>query len=253
MTKLGVVTCQILELEFAHILSNDSTISEILVVDDQFSQDLIEILEYDTPQRVSRVTPAEKFETDGLAVLIRVMEVGLHSSIQTLKREIKAAVEEIAPLVDAVLLGYGLCGNALKNTDELFKDIRVPVMLPMENEEPVDDCVGLIIGGRENYYEEQCLCAGTMFMNAGFSRHWKKILSSDVPQKLIRKRDEILQRLMGNYERSLLLPTTVLGEDELKKNTEEFNQKYGLKTESRPGTLTLLENAWQTAKRAAGS
>ena len=234
------------------MLSNDPSVSEILVVDDQFSKELIEILEYDTPQRVSRVTHVEKFETDGLAVLIRVMEVGLHSSIKNLTREIKAAVKEIAPFVDAVLLGYGLCGNALNNADELFKDIRIPVMLPMDNEGPVDDCVGLIIGGRENYYEEQCLCAGTMFMNAGFSRHWEKILSSDVPQNLIPKKDEILQRLMGNYERTLLLPTTALAEDELRKNTKKFTEKYGLKTEIRPGTLALLENAWQAAKRAAG-
>ena len=105
MTQLGVVTCQILELEFAHMLSDDPSVSDILVVDDQFSQELIEILECDAPQRVSRVTHVEKFETDGLAVLIRVMEVGLHSSIKTLTREIKAAVKEIAPFVDAVLLG----------------------------------------------------------------------------------------------------------------------------------------------------
>jgi hypothetical protein len=28
MTKLGIVTCQILELEFAHVLSNDPDVSE---------------------------------------------------------------------------------------------------------------------------------------------------------------------------------------------------------------------------------
>jgi hypothetical protein len=122
----------------------------------------------------------------------------------------------------------------------------------MDNGEPVDDCIGLIIGGRENYYGEQCLCAGTMFMNAGFSRHWKKILSSDVPQKLAHKKDMILKRLMGSYERSLLLPTAVMGEDDLRQKSKEFNEKYGLKVEIRPGTLTLLENAWKEAKRSAG-
>jgi hypothetical protein len=119
----------------------------------------------------------------------------------------------------------------------------------MENEDPVDDCVGLIIGGRNNYYAEQCLCAGTMFMNAGFSRHWEKILAFDVPNKLIHNKDKIVKRIMGNYKRSLLLSTTVLGEDLLRKNTKEFNEKYGLKVETRPGTLTLLENAWEAAKR----
>jgi hypothetical protein len=89
-----------------------------------------------------------------------------------------------------------------------------------------------------------------MFMNAGFSRHWEKILAFDVPNKLLHKKDKIVKRIMGNYKRSLLLSTTVLGEDQLRKNTKEFNEKYGLKIETRPGTLTLLESAWAAAKRS---
>ncbi len=252
MPKLGVVTCQILELEFAHVLSRDPDVSEIRVLHDDFSEELIRVLEKDCPKPVQRVTHADEFETDeinGITVLIRVMEVGLHSNIPNLTKEVTAAVKELAPFVDSILLGYGLCGNALKNTNDLFKDIPVPVILPMENGDPVDDCVGLIIGGRKNYYAEQCSCAGTMFMNAGFSRHWEKILSFDVPKKLIHKKDKIVNRIMDNYKRSLLLSTTVLGEDELRKNTRDFNKKYGLKVETRPGTLTLLESAWEVAKR----
>ncbi len=253
MHRLGVVTCQILELEFVHLLSIDPDVTGIWVFGDEFSEELIHNLEKDGRKPVHRVAyPAEfeAVETNGLAVLMRVMEVGLHSNIPNLRSAVKSAVKELAPFVDAVLLGYGLCGNALKDRGELFADISIPVSLPMENEaDPVDDCVGLIIGGRENYYGEQCRCAGTMFMNAGFSRHWKKILSSDLPPKLIHQKEKILNRLMRNYRRSLLLPTTVLGEEELRQNTTEFSDKYGLKIESRPGTLTLLENAWDAAKR----
>ncbi|MFZ0611799.1 MAG: DUF1638 domain-containing protein [Desulfobacterales bacterium] len=256
MPRLGVVTCQILELEFAHLLLNDPDVTGIWVVWDDFSEELIRNLESDSRKPVHRVAHAEEFEaveTNGFAVLMRVMEVGLHSNIPNLRSAVKTAVKKLAPFVDAVLLGYGLCGNALKDSRELFADISVPVSLPMENEaEPVDDCVGLIIGGRENYYGEQCRCAGTMFMNAGFSRHWKKILSSDLPPKLIHQKEKIMNRLMRNYKRSLLLPTTVLGEEELRQNTTEFNDRYGLKIESRPGTLTLLEDAWSAAKRTCG-
>ena len=252
MTILGIATCQILELEFAHILSNDPDISEIWIVADPFSEELIKILEGEGSKQVHRALNPGKLDTDdakGISVLIRVMEVGLHSNISRLRREVVAAVKGLAPFVDAVLLGYGLCGNALNNTAELFSDIPVPVMLPMQNEEPVDDCVGLIIGGRENYYEEQCRCAGTMFMNAGFSRHWGKILSMDIPPKLIHKKDKILERIWGNYERSLLLSTPVMSEDELRNNTKEFNERFGLKTETRAGTLSLLENAWKEMKK----
>jgi hypothetical protein len=54
----------------------------------------------------------------------------------------------------------------------------------------------------------------------GVRPRWEKILSFDVPRKLIYKKDKIVKRIMGNYKTSLLLPTTVLGENELKENTK---------------------------------
>ena len=48
MPKLGVVTCQILELEFAHVLSRDPDVSEIWVLHDDFSEELIRVLEKDS-------------------------------------------------------------------------------------------------------------------------------------------------------------------------------------------------------------
>ncbi len=251
MSKVGVVTCQILELEFAHVLLNDPDVTEIWVLKDEFSEELIRVIEDAGQKLVHRILHLDEFDSDniqGVVVLVRVMKVGLHSNISNLREEVKKTVKELANFVDAVLLGYGLCGNALKDLDDLFKNILVPVSLPMEKEDPVDDCVGLIIGGRENYYNEQCRCAGTMFMNAGFSRHWDSILSSDVPEKLNHKKEKIMQRLMASYERSLFLSTPVLDEDELRENTKVFNKKYGLRTETRKGTLTLLEAAWETAK-----
>lgn len=256
MNRLGVVTCQILELELAHVLSNDPDVSEIWIVDNEFSAELARALDSSGKKSVYRADTVEQFapeSKDRLSVLARVMEVGLHSNISILRREVIDAVDRIAPLVDAVFLGYGLCGNALDKAQSLFKNVPVPVMLPMDKDGPVDDCVGLIIGGRENYYEEQCRCAGTMFMNAGFSNHWKKIMSSDLPPKLVHKKDQILKRLMRNYERSLLLPTPVLEEAELRQNIDEFNWKYNLRTDTREGTLALFEATWQDVKRAAGS
>ena len=254
MPNVGVVTCQILELEFAAILSNDPEVSEVWVVHDEFSEELLQKLKMVGSLPVHAVSHANDINPDeknGYAVLIRIMEVGLHSNIQFLRKGVTVAVEELAPHCDAIMLGYGLCGNAMNEISVLFKDVTIPVILPMDNGEPVDDCIGLIIGGRENYYNEQCQCAGTMFMNAGFSKHWKKIMSSDVPQKLIHKKDVILKRLMENYERTLLMPTPVMEEGEMRQRTNEFNQRYNLKVEIRPGTLTLFENTWKEVKQKA--
>ena len=251
MANLGIVTCQILELEFAHLLNADSDVANVSVIDNEFSTDLLSALKVCGEKPVRRLASPREFEATpdvGHHVLIRVMEVGLHSVIKNLQRHVVAAVKEMARHVDAVLLGYGLCGNALNHAEDLFSQVRVPVVIPMDEVGPVDDCVGLIIGGRENYYARQRECAGTMFMNAGFSRHWRKIIESGIPEKLRPKKDKILKRMMRDYERSLLLPTKVLGETEMMANIEAFNAKFGLRTESTPGTLALLEKAWEETK-----
>lgn len=41
MTTIGIITCQILELEFAHLMSTDRQVSDIFVMDNEFSQDMI--------------------------------------------------------------------------------------------------------------------------------------------------------------------------------------------------------------------
>lgn len=252
MENIGIVTCQILELEIAHILSNDLDISEIFIIEDSFSMELSEVLKTKRLKQVCGPPGFKRFMTTnktGISVYIRVMDFGLHSNIAKLRQEVVTAVNELSPFVNSILLGYGICGNAFDNITELFNGKNVPVLLPAQNGKPVDDCVSLIIGGTEKYFEEQCRCAGTMFMNAGFSRRTDKLLNIDLPPKKAHKKEEILNRLWGKYERSLLLTTPVLGEIELRNNTKDFNDRFGLKTDVCKGTLSIINNAWKKAKK----
>lgn len=58
----------------------------------------------------------------------------------------------MSPHVEAIFLGYGLCGNALDRPEVLLADAGVPVFIPMDEDHPEDDCVGLLLGGRRCYY-----------------------------------------------------------------------------------------------------
>lgn len=253
MDKLGIINCQILELEIAYLLSHDAQVSDIWVIRNAYSEKLVQALENHRTKPVHFIEKADAFtpsDETGLAVLIDVKKVGLHSYIPGLRQEVLSAVQTMAPFVDSIFLGYGLCGNALTRMDELFKDISIPVVMPMDQGSPVDDCVSMIIGGRDAYYEEQCKCAGTMFMNAGFSLYIEDILLEDIPDRISHKRTQIMQKLLEGYKRSLLLPTPVLGEKALKENTRVFNKKYQLDIESRQGTLDLLKEGLQKAIHA---
>lgn len=249
MPVVGVITCEILELEFAYLLSMDQEIAGITVVEDSYSSGLLQSLK-SLGRLEPRMTPLLNGFSPAFAgrmeVLVRVLELGLHNSKDLLQNGLGKAVREMARYVDGIFLGYGLCGNALQNPEELFADAGVPIFFPRDDDHTVDDCVGLIIGGRERYYEEQCKEAGTFFMIPGMTRHWRPLFDEEIGKWS----PQIAKRIFRSYKRSLLLPTPVLSEKEMKQNIEDFNTLFNLYTESQSGTLNLLQGAWEGAKKA---
>jgi hypothetical protein len=247
MSLLGIIMCQSLELEFANILANDPDVSTVYVLKDKHSIGFSEAVEASrrgltkSKDYIGKVFPPE----EEFNVVVQCMRVGLHSVIAHLREGVKGAAMEMGPFVDAILLGYGLCGNALGNPRELLANLHVPLFIPMDEDHPVDDCVGLLIGGRENYYEEQCKCAGTMFWTPGFARHWKEIFREGESRGY---EPDMLKRLMRDYERVLLIPSPVMEEEELMKSAEEFAERFGLRTETGSGSLEILQRTWLQVK-----
>lgn len=248
MATLGIITCEILELEFASLLSKDSEVAGITVIDNGFCTGFMQAYELIKRVKPTLINCAEQYIPvlpGRLEVLVQVLEVGLHMVIQNLRTSVINAAVKMGPQVNAIVLGYGLCGNALKDHEEISREAGCPVFIPLDDDRPVDDCVGLLIGGQKNYYEELCKVAGTFFMNAGFSRHWQNLtqrtygISFDAP---------IVKRIMASYKRSLLLATPVLSQEEMAANIKQFNDAYELQTDVRPGTLKILEQTLATGK-----
>lgn len=249
MPVLGVLTCEILELEFAWILAKDPDIDGITIVEDRHSFGIIDALEkyQASPKRILMLKEFAPGHPGRLEVVVRVLELALHNRKTLLQDALIKAAKEMGRHTDAIVLGYGLCGNALQKPDELLADAGTPVFIPMDNDHPVDDCVGLIIGGRECYYREQCKMAGTFFMIPGWTRHWKKLFLKEYGKFDV----GLLRRIFGmsKYERSLIIPNPVLSVGQMEKNIEEFNTLFGFRTEMLKGTLEILTRTWETVKK----
>jgi hypothetical protein len=247
MGVLGILTCEILELEFAYLLNSDKNITRITVLDNSRSVRMLEAFESAKTQNLNRIDELDSFLPDpecGLEVLVQVLELGLHNRKNLLQQGLIEAARAMGPRVDAILLGYGLCGNALEKPTELLSDAGVPIFIPMDEDHPVDDCVGLIIGGRRSYYAEQCKVAGTFFMIPGWTCHWRRMFDQEFGNLSV----DMARRLFKNYERSLLISTPIMSQETMKQNTKEFNARFGLREEIRPGTLDILTDTWNSAK-----
>lgn len=248
MPVIGVLTCQILELEFAHLLSQDRDITRITVLANSYSIGMIEALGANgfIPRRIPILKEFRASSAGQLEVLVRVMELALHNRKRNLQDGLVKAAREMGRHVDALVLGYGLCGNALEKPHELLADAGIPIFIPMDKDHPVDDCVGLIIGGRECYYREQCRVAGTFFMIPGWTRHWKELFNKEYGKFDV----EFTKRIFGmaKYERSLLIPNQALPAQEMRQNIVEFNRLFGFRTDLLKGSLDILRNTWESAK-----
>ena len=249
MAVLGILTCEILELEFAHLLIRDPEVARITVLQNIQSARLVEAYQAEGTRNLEQIHDVTEFNpnpSSNLEVFIRVLELALHNRKKTLQQGLVEAACEMTPHVDALLLGYGLCGNALENPEALLSEAGVPIFIPMDEDHPVDDCVGLILGGRECYYDELCHVAGTFFMIPGWSVHWRRMFEREFGGWSV----DMAKRLFKHYERSLLISTPIMSKDRMSQNIREFNCLFGLREEKREGTLGMLDNAWKKAKNA---
>lgn len=249
MTTIGIITCEILELEFAGLLADDPEIGRISVLEDRHSARLIDLLGEKARCELQRLPhmhayrpePAERIE-----VLVRVLALGLHRNREVLRDALRRAAAELAPHVATQLLGYGLCGNTLEDARALL-DVDVPLVLPVDGDHPIDDCVALSLGGREAYRAELRACPGTYFLTPGWAMHWPRMFDT--------ARGELgqtgRQRVLAGYQRALLVLTPALAETPMRRLGQAFCAATGLRLEERRGNLELLADAWAAAKRSA--
>lgn len=248
MAVIGIISCEILELELAAVLAEDPAIGRINVLENRHSARLIAMLGA-LPHidlqclphiHAYRPEPGERIE-----LLIRVLALGLHRKRQLLRDALRRAADEFAPHVAALMLGYGLCGNALDDPHAVL-DVDLPIFQPLDQGRPVDDCVALCLGGRATYAAELHACPGTFFLTPGWSNHWPRMFDT--------RSGELAQagrkRLLAGYQRGLLVLTPAFAEAAMRQRGRTFCQATGLRLEERRGSMALLAAAWSRARNS---
>jgi hypothetical protein len=174
------------------------------------------------------------------------LEFGLHEYPQELKAKVIEKVNQLEGQVDAVLLGYGTC-QSLK---DVHMQMRVPTIMFEE-----DDCVGVFLTSPE-YEKERKKCTGTWFATPYFSEMGTEWFKADMRKKMGPSADEIdtkyvLKLLFDGYSRCLYVHTGVGDREYFEAHAKMFADELGLRTESRDGTMSRLEDAIKRTKELA--
>jgi hypothetical protein len=160
MRVMIVISCKIMQDEIIWILENDSSIDEIIVVENEniwgFTEKLNKAnLQYKmhSLEEISSL-PEIKSECKKYTVLVHLMELGLHRSPKEVKIKVYETIKILAPYSSGILLFYGLCGNVLGEVEKDFErsSISCPVrILKGKDHRIVDDCIGVTLGRFDNY------------------------------------------------------------------------------------------------------
>jgi hypothetical protein len=165
----------------------------------------------------------------------RVMDFGLHINPSALKEALQKAIDEVGQEASTVLLGFGLCSQAIVGLKANSCRIVVP---------RVDDCISIFLGSRQAYTAQARQEPGTYYLTKG----WLEV--GDTPfgeydrmlEQYGRERaDRMIRLLLHNYTRLAFINTGLEGLAEYRRQAQEIAERFELRYEEIEGSNALVK------------
>ena len=164
-----------------------------------------------------------------------VLDFGLHTDPKSLKGALQNAIDCSAPDIETILLGYGLCSQAVVGLRSGSRTLIIP---------RVDDCIAIFLGSAVEYQKQYRSVPGTYYLTKGW------IESGDTPfneYDLLVKRygEQIAQRIVGqilkNYTRLAFISTGNNGLEHYREFARSVAEQFGLRYEEIEGSAVLIK------------
>jgi len=165
----------------------------------------------------------------------QVLDFGLHTNPKSLKRALQNAINSSAPSIETILLGYGLCSQAVVGLRSDNHTLIIP---------RVDDCIAIFLGSADEYHRQYCSVPGTYYLTKGwiefgdtpFSEY--DILVKHYGEQIAQR---ITNQLLKNYARLAFINT---GNDELehyRERARSMADRFSLRYEEIQGSNAIIK------------
>ncbi len=164
-----------------------------------------------------------------------VLDFGLHVNPEALKRALQEAIDTSAASVETILLGYGLCSQAVVGLQANNCTLVVP---------KVDDCIAIFLGSEEAYRAQARAELGTYYLTKGW------IEAGDSPfdeyDSLVERYGEekarwLMGQILKNYTRLALINTGQYELERYREYSRRMAERFGLRYEEIPGSNALIK------------
>ncbi len=165
----------------------------------------------------------------------QVLDFGLHVNPDALRSTLQEAINAVSGTVDRIILGYGLCSQAVVGLRANDCALVVP---------KVDDCIAIFLGSGEAYREQARTAPGTYYLTKGW------IEAGDSPfaefDGLVEQYGEatawrLMTRILKNYTRLALINTGQYELERYRDYSQRTAERFGLMYEEIPGSDALVK------------
>jgi hypothetical protein len=248
-----------MEDEVVHVLQHDNEAGHIYLVDNGVSDTILPKLKSLQPEREivllkEEVLVDHPIETEG-SVIVWQKPIMLHVLPRELRDDVTASLKLIEGRCGAILVFYGLCGNAFRNFEAITKDIPIPVnILKDHSDQIVDDCIGAAVGGTDEYLHLLRSNSGTFFLTPMWASNWRRFFA-DIQ---VIQGDNDLEGAkyvfqFMNYRGAMKMMTGLNDPERFQKNVEEFADIFDFKVWDKECSTKVAERSYQRTKEMLSS
>jgi hypothetical protein len=164
----------------------------------------------------------------------KVFDFGLHINPEKLRATLQAEIDRVEPEVETIILGYGMCSQAVIG----IKSERCTLVVPR-----VDDCIAIFLGSCDEYKKQARSEPGTYYLTKGWIEvgdtpfsEFEEMVERLGPEKATR----IHKIMMKNYKRLALINTGQYEMARYREYTRQTAERFGLRYEEIDGSDAMV-------------
>ncbi|NYT11857.1 MAG: DUF1638 domain-containing protein [Methanomassiliicoccales archaeon] len=251
---LAIIGCLLMEDEMVHVITHDSSIKSVLVIENEVNDSILSKLNDGLEGVPIGLLNEDELQSlpknDGFSILVWMKDMALHESPEILKKDMIETIRKLRGTCDAAMLFYGLCGNALKDIGGLSKEAGMPVTILRDSRgEIVDDCIAAVIGGREAYQKIVSRDLGVFFLTPMWAEVWREmaVRTRVVPPGYDISLYKMVLQSSG-YTKVIKIDTGLNDAEKFEDQAVEFAEIFELEKVDMNGDLDLVKESYEKAK-----